>query len=231
MVLRQVREDERGEADAVEPAERRAVRRRLHARAAVAGVEHLPELALQVDRLGRRAHGRPPLAADAALDRPEQPGPPAGRGEDRVEQERRRRLAVRAGDAGDLRAPRSGGRRTRRPRRPSLRARSATTSCGTSSSSGRSTTSATAPFATASAANSCPSARVPGTQKKRLPGRARAGVVGEVGDLDGSPPERRPTARAPRSAGRAPSRRESTARPSRDGSALRPENRVFAALL
>jgi hypothetical protein len=68
----------------------------------VAGVEHLAEGALDVDRFGRRPDRRAPLASDAALDRPEQPGPAAGGGEDRVHQERRRGLAVRARDPRDL---------------------------------------------------------------------------------------------------------------------------------
>ena len=96
VVLGQVREDERREAHAVEPAELRAVRGRLHRAAAVTAVEHLAEAALEVDRLRRRPEGRTALAADPALDRAEQAGPPAARGEDRVEQERGRGLPVRA---------------------------------------------------------------------------------------------------------------------------------------
>ena len=49
---------------------------------------------------------------------------------------------------------------------------SATTIWGTSTSSSRSTTSATAPAATTWAANSCPSAFSPGTQKNSVPGPA-----------------------------------------------------------
>ena len=105
VVAAQVREGEGGEPDAVEPAETRAVRRRLHGAAPVAHVEHLPQRALYVDRLGRRPQSRPPLAADAALDRPQQPRPAAGGGEDREEEEARRRLAVRSGDARDLELP------------------------------------------------------------------------------------------------------------------------------
>ena len=88
--------------DADEPLELGRVRRRLHRAAAVAGVEHLAEGALEVDRLRRRARDGAPLAADPALDGAEEPGPAAGRGEDRVEEERGRRLPVRARDAGDL---------------------------------------------------------------------------------------------------------------------------------
>ena len=42
------------------------------------------------------------LAADAHLDGAEEAGPAAGRGQDRVEEKRRRRLPVRAGHAGHL---------------------------------------------------------------------------------------------------------------------------------
>ena len=81
MVLAQVREDERVEADAVEPPERRAVRRRLERDAAVARVEHLAEEPLEIDRLRRRERRRAPLAADDPLDRPDQarPAPAASR--------------------------------------------------------------------------------------------------------------------------------------------------------
>ena len=102
VVLGQVREGERGEVDAVESPERGAVRGRLHRAASVARVEHLAECALEVDRLGRRAHGRAPLAADPELDRPDQARLPPRRFEDRVEQECGRRLPVRPGDACDL---------------------------------------------------------------------------------------------------------------------------------
>ena len=102
MILAQVREDERGEADAIEAAELRAVRRRLHRAAAVTGVEHLPESPLDVNRLRRGPSGRPAFASDPALDRPDQPRSCPRSGEDRVEQKRGGRLAVRAGHAGDL---------------------------------------------------------------------------------------------------------------------------------
>src|SRR5262249_54563611 len=51
VVLVEVREHERLEADAIEAVERRAVRRRLHHATPVAYVEHLTEEALEVDRL------------------------------------------------------------------------------------------------------------------------------------------------------------------------------------
>ncbi len=87
MVLAQVREHERREADAVEPMQVRRVRRRFDRDGAVADVEHLAEEPLQVDRLGRRARNAAPLSADARLDRAEQPGPATCGGEDREEQE------------------------------------------------------------------------------------------------------------------------------------------------
>ena len=74
VVLRQVREDERREADAVEPAQLEPCEVASIAQVRSPGVEHLPEAPLQVDRLGRRSSRRPALAADAALDRAEQPG-------------------------------------------------------------------------------------------------------------------------------------------------------------
>ena len=98
MVLGQVREHERVEADAVESAQRRRMRRGFERDAAVAGVEHLAERALEVDRLGRRADDRAHLAADAALHRAEQAGTLPILVEDRPEQVRGRRLSVRARD-------------------------------------------------------------------------------------------------------------------------------------
>ena len=62
MVLRQVREDERVEADAVEPVQRAPVRRCLERHRVVAALEHLGEEALEVDRLRRRVR-RGPRAA------------------------------------------------------------------------------------------------------------------------------------------------------------------------
>ena len=73
MLLREVREDERVEADAVEPPVVRAVRRRLERDRVVAGVEHLAEEPLQVDRLGRRVRRGARHAADDPFDRADQP--------------------------------------------------------------------------------------------------------------------------------------------------------------
>ena len=64
MVLAEVREDERGEPDAVEPPELGAVRGRLHRAALISCVEHLAKRALQVDRLGRRPDRGTALAAE-----------------------------------------------------------------------------------------------------------------------------------------------------------------------
>ena len=78
------------------------MRRRLDRTRAIAGVEHLAEDPLEVDRLGRRPVELPPLAADARLDGADEPRSPAGGGEDRVEEEGGGRLAARPGHPGDL---------------------------------------------------------------------------------------------------------------------------------
>ena len=120
MVLREVREHERREANAVEAVQLGAVRGRLERAALVPGVEHLAKCPLQVDRLRGRAHSCAYLVPHARLDRAEQPGLPTRRLEDRVEQVRGRRLAVRARDARDLELVRGvpeelGGRGRHRP--------------------------------------------------------------------------------------------------------------------
>ena len=102
MVLRQVREDERVEANPAEPPERRAVRGRFDGGAPVPRIDHLPEEALEIDRL-RCGEGRGTLlAADDPPDGPDQPGLPPRSVEHRVQEERRGRLAVRPRHAGDL---------------------------------------------------------------------------------------------------------------------------------
>ena len=111
------------------------------------------------------------LAADDPLHGADEPGPPAGRVEDRAQQKRRRRLPVRPGDARDLELPRRLAEEDVR-RDGHRRPRVSTTSCGTSTSSGRSTTSATAPSLDRLPANSCPSTRAPRTQKKSDPVRS-----------------------------------------------------------
>ena len=75
---------------------------RLERDAPVTGVEHLPEKALEVDRLRRRERRRARDAADDPLHRPDETGSAACRGEHRAQEVRRRRLAVGAGDARDL---------------------------------------------------------------------------------------------------------------------------------
>ena len=102
VVLGQVREDEGPETRADETLELGRVRGRLHRAAPVARVQHFAVRALEVDGLGRRADDRAPLAADPHLDRAEQAWTAAGGSEDRVEQERRRRLPVRPRHARDL---------------------------------------------------------------------------------------------------------------------------------
>ena len=71
------------------------------AQASIARLDHAPEGRLQVDRLGRRALDRLLDAADDPLHGPEQPGLDPGALEDVADQERRRRLPVRPGDADD----------------------------------------------------------------------------------------------------------------------------------
>ena len=80
VVLGEVREDEDGEAGAVEPALRLGLGGRLEDARPVAGVEHLAEQPLQVDRLGGVEAGRARLAADPALDVREQARLPSGCG-------------------------------------------------------------------------------------------------------------------------------------------------------
>ena len=84
---------------AVRPPQLERVRGDLHRAGAVAAVEHLAERALEVDRLGRGADGRPLLAGDHRGHGPEQAGLAPGRLEQRADEERRRGLAVRPRDA------------------------------------------------------------------------------------------------------------------------------------
>ena len=122
VILAQIGEDERIKADAVEPVQHRRMRGRLERDAAIAGVEHLTEGALEIDGLGCRAYDRAHSAADPALDGAEQAGTPPRGLEHRVEEECGCRLPARAGDAGDLELARRlaeedvGRGRHRRPR-------------------------------------------------------------------------------------------------------------------
>jgi hypothetical protein len=102
VLVREVRERERAQSDVVEPAELRRVRRGLDHGAAVARLEHLPKQALEVDRLWCRARELATLSPDTRLHRADEAGPPARGVEDRVEDERRRRLPARARDPHDF---------------------------------------------------------------------------------------------------------------------------------
>ncbi len=101
MVLRQVREHERVEPHPVEPTVVRAVGRGFERDGLVARVEHLAKDPLEVDRLGCRVRGGAGRAADDPLDRSDQPRSTSARFEDRAEHVGRRRLAVRPRDARD----------------------------------------------------------------------------------------------------------------------------------
>jgi hypothetical protein len=105
VILREVGEDENGEARPEQAAELGGVRRGLHRAAPVARFEHLAKGALEVDRLGRGAGDRAPLAAQAHLDRPQQPRAAAGGGQDRVEEKGGGRLPIRPGNGGDVELP------------------------------------------------------------------------------------------------------------------------------
>ena len=171
VLVREVRERECAQPDAVEAAQLGGVRRRLDDGAAVAGVEHLAE---------QCAGGRSPRASSAgAFARsvptrvstvPTRPGrlPAASR----IEWSRYAVVVFPLVPVTPATgAPPSGGRR--RPAAAAIAARtSVTTSCGTGSGSACVTTSAAAPAATASPAKSWPSRVVPGTQKNSVPGRA-----------------------------------------------------------
>ena len=99
VILRQVGEDPAGEVDALRAPELQRVGGDLHGAGAVARVEHAAECGLEVDRLGRGALHRLVAPAHDGLHGAEQSGLHPGRLEQRAHQERRRRLAVRAGHA------------------------------------------------------------------------------------------------------------------------------------
>ena len=99
VVLREVREDGRGEMDAVRPLQRQRVRRHFHHRVAHAGVDHLREPLLQHDGIGRGAIGHEALVAGAVFDRADEADRLAGGVEDRLDHLRRRRFPRGAGDA------------------------------------------------------------------------------------------------------------------------------------
>ena len=144
------------------------------------------------------------------LDRPEQPRPPAGGGEHRVEQEGGRRLPARAGHPGDLQLlgrPAEelvGGHRHRRARvrDDELRHGRARAAARRRARPRRSRP--------PPAAKSCPSARCPDAEEER-PRPGRAGVVGQVANLRGRRARRPPPARARRSGAPGPRRASLTA--------------------
>ena len=105
VVLCQIREDEHREPSLVKPALRGGDRRGLHRARAVSGLEHRTEEPLQVDRLGGIQPRRERYTADPPLDVRQQCRLAAGSIEDRVEEERRRRLPVRAGRGDNLELP------------------------------------------------------------------------------------------------------------------------------
>ena len=101
VVLAEVREADRRELRRHEPALRDRDRRGLHRAGLVAGLDHRAQGALEVGRLRRRQPGGLAAAADAALDGAEQPARALRGIQHGRQQQRRRRLAVRAGDADD----------------------------------------------------------------------------------------------------------------------------------
>jgi len=102
VVLREVREHRDGPVDRVGAVQLERVRAGLHRAGHVARLEHPGEGRLQVDGLGRGVRERGLLAADDALDRPEERGRPARGLEQLAHEERGGRLAVRPGHADDV---------------------------------------------------------------------------------------------------------------------------------
>ena len=167
---RQVREDERVEADAVEPVQHRGVRGRLERDAAVARVEHLAERPLQVDRLGRRAHDRPRLAADRGSRRC-RAGRAGGRRPSRIACSRNAVVVLPFVPV----TPATSSSRVGSPKKTSaavaIAARATARRAAEPPARRRARRRATtAPRSTASPAKSCPSACSPGTQKNAAPG-------------------------------------------------------------
>ena len=133
VVLRQVREDEHGEARAARagparppPRSPRARTRRSPA-SAISRSRRWRSIASGVLRpVGR---GSPPTRRSMFVSRPELP---SRRLEDRVDQERGRRLAVRAGDRGDIERRATGSSKKRSAATGIAARTSPTTSCGNS---------------------------------------------------------------------------------------------------
>ena len=101
VVLGQVREHSRGEADAVAPVLGERVRGNLHRACLVTRVEHPAEGPLEVDRLGGRSLDLLLLPAHDALDGTQEPRPGALGLENVANQKGRRGLPVRASDSDD----------------------------------------------------------------------------------------------------------------------------------
>ncbi len=102
VVAGEVREDGDPELEAVDALEGERVRGHLEHGAPAPGVHHLPEEGLEVRRLGRRAHRLGDAVAHAVLDGADEAHRLPGGAEGRVHEVRRRRLAVRAGDADEV---------------------------------------------------------------------------------------------------------------------------------
>ena len=169
VILAQVREHERVEAHPLETFQRSPVRGRLEGDASVAGIEHLAEEPLQVDRLGSRERRRTPLAADHPLDGTDEPGS-AARLASSIERSKNAVVVLPfvpvtpATSSSFVGSPKNTSAAVAIALRTSV-----TMSCGTETSRSRSTTSAAAPRSIASQARSWPSTRWPGTQKKSAP--------------------------------------------------------------
>ena len=119
MLVAEVRQDRRVVGDPPDAVGRETVRGGLDDRGRVPRLDHRPQGPLELRRAGRRHVLGVGLAArpDLRLDRPDQPGRQPGGLERGDGEERRRRLAVRAGDPDDARARGSGRRTTTRRRR------------------------------------------------------------------------------------------------------------------
>ncbi len=99
VVLGEVGEGGDVEDQPVDPAQRQRVAADLHRHRGDPPLAHDREQAVQVGSLRRGAHARQHLPRHPGLDRAEQPGGAPRRPQAGLEQERRRRLAVGAGDA------------------------------------------------------------------------------------------------------------------------------------
>ena len=99
VILREVGEDADVERERVDARERQRVRADLHRHPANAARTHGGQHRLDLERLRRRLAGGPDLVADDVLDRAENPGGASADAQQRVDQVRGRRLAVRARDA------------------------------------------------------------------------------------------------------------------------------------